>query len=336
MNRDARKKLLRIGHRLLPWVSLAIGIVGALMMDRGPKRGAIVAIVAIVTWVVLLIVLWLGRLRARSEQEDPHAKLIAGAHMSTLLLTQSAIHLQVYFALPFYYKAWAGTVGHTVFLVLVTLAALASLWDPLTERLLTRTRWGVALPAFANFVVLAAVLPGLGLGNGVSLWLAAGAAGLALPMLVIADGLHGRSLAGALAVAISIALVIPVGLAVGAARVVPAAPLQLISVEIGTRQVGRDVADPTDHFRSRPGRMMCATSIFAPLGLRDRLFHVWRKDGVVMDRIELEIRGGREDGFRTWSIKHNFGDHPEGEWSCAVETESGQFLGERVVTVGAS
>ncbi|HET6583621.1 MAG TPA: DUF5924 family protein [Nannocystaceae bacterium] len=331
-----RRRLLKIGHRLLPWVSLAIGIVGALMMDRGPKRGAIVGVVAIVTWFVLLVVLWLGRLRARSEQEDPRAKLIAGAHMSTLLLTQSAIHLQVYFALPFYYKAWAGTVGHTVFLALVTVAALASLWDPLTERLLTRTRWGVALPAFANFVVLAAVLPGLGLGNGVSLWLAAGAAGLALPVLVVADGLHGRSLAGALAVAIAIALVIPVALALGAARVVPAAPLQLVSIEIGTRQVGRDVADPTDRFRSRPGRMMCATSIFAPLGLRDRLFHVWRKDGVVMDRIELEIRGGREDGFRTWSIKRNFGDDPEGAWSCAVETESGQFLGQRVVTVGES
>lgn len=335
MNEARRRRLLRIGHRLLPWVSLAIGIVGALMMDRGPKRGAIVAVVAIVTWIVLLVVLWLGRLRARSEPADARAGLLVGMHASTLLVTQSAIHLQVYFALPFYFKAYAGTVAHTIFLVLVSIAAVASLWDPLTERLLTRTRWGVVLPAFANFAVLAAVLPGLGIGNGVSLWLAAGAAGLALPVLVVAEGLRGRSLARALAVAISIALVIPVALALGAARVVPAAPLQLMSAEIGTKQVGRDVADPTDHFRSRPGRMMCATTIFAPLGLRDRLFHVWRKDGVVMDRIELEILGGREDGFRTWSIKRNFGDDPQGEWSCAVETESGQFLGERVVTVGS-
>jgi hypothetical protein len=331
-----RPRWLRIAHRLLPWVSLAIGIVGAIMMDRGPRRGAIVGIVALVTWAVLLVVLWLGRVRARADDMHPRKKLLVGAHFSTLLVTQSAIHLQVYFALPFYYKAWAGTAGHTVFLVLVTLAALASLWDPLTEHLLTRTRYGVVLPAFANFVVLAAVLPGLGLGNGVSLWLAAGAAGIALPVLVVAEGLHGRSLAGALAVSIAVALVIPLALALGAARMVPAAPLQLLKAEIGTRQVGRDVADPRDHFASRPGRMVCATSIFAPLGLRDRLFHVWRKDGVVVDRIELEIRGGREDGFRTWSIKRNFGDEPEGEWSCAVETESGQFLGERRVTVGGA
>ncbi len=330
-----RPRWLAIAHRLLPWVSLAVGIVGAILMDRGPKRGAAVAIVAIVTWVVLLVVLWLGRVRARADADHPRAKFVVGAHMSTLLLTQSAIHLQVYFALPFYFKAWAGTVGHTVFLVLVSLAAAASLWDPLTEKLLTRTRYGVALPAFANFVVLSAVLPGLGLSNVMSLWLAAGAAGLALPVLVVADGLHGRSLAGALAVAIAVALVIPCALALGAARIVPAAPLQLVDIDIGTKQVGREVADPTKHFRTRPGRMMCGTSIFAPLGLRDRLFHVWRKDGVVVDRIELEIRGGREDGFRTWSIKHNFGAEPEGEWSCAVETESGQFLGERVVTVGS-
>jgi len=322
-------------HRLLPWASLAVGIVGALMMDRGPKRGAIVAVVSIVTWIVLLVVLWLGRLREHGEPAHPKARLVFGAHFSTLLLTQSSIHLQVYFALPFYFKAWAGTVGHTVFLVLVGVAAIASLWDPLTEYLLLRTRFGVALPAFASFVALAAVLPGLGIGNGVSLWVAAGAAGLALPVLAVADRLQGRSRPRDLLVAVGIALVVPIALALGAARIVPAAPMHLVSADIGTRQSGREVVDPTDHFAKKPSRMMCATAIFAPLGVKDRLYHVWRKDGRVVDRIELEIAGGREDGFRTWSIKRNFGDDPEGEWSCAVETESGQFLGERRVRIGS-
>jgi hypothetical protein len=69
--------------------------------------------------------------------------------------------------------------------------------------------------------------------------------------------------------------------------------------------------------------------------VRERLLHVWRKDGHVVDRIELEIRGGREQGFRTYSVKRNFGDQPQGEWSCAVETALGQFLGEQRVVIEA-
>jgi hypothetical protein len=110
--------------------------------------------------------------------------------------------------------------------------------------------------------------------------------------------------------------------------------MQLISAEVGTRQVGRGVADPDDHFASRPGRLLCATAIGAPLGVRDELLHVWRHDGVVVDRIPLTVTGGREDGFRTWSSKRNLGEAPDGSWSCAVETAAGQFLGERRFTIG--
>ena len=55
----------------------------------------------------------------------------------------------------------------------------------------------------------------------------------------------------------------------------------------------------------------------------------------VVDRIELEIRGGREAGFRTYSVKQNFGPEPSGTWSCAVETASGQFLGERRIVIAS-
>ncbi len=332
MQLAVRNRFVALLFRVLPWISLAVGIVGALLMDRGPARGAIVGAVAVASWLVLMVVIWLGRLREhRREAAGP---LVHGAHFSTLMITQSAIHLQLYFALPFYFKAYAGTPGHIVFLALLCTAALASLWDPLTEWLMLRTRFGLLLPAFANFAVLDAVLPGLGLSNATSLWLAAGAAGLALPVMVVADRLHGRPLARALLTALTVALVLPVALLLGAARIVPAAPMHLVRAEIGTRRVDYDVADPTDHLARAPARIVCATAIFAPLGLRDRLYHVWRHDGDVVDRIPLEVRGGREGGFRTYSIKRNFGDSPAGRWSCSVETEMGQLLGTRELDIG--
>ena len=327
-----RKLLLGVVHWAIPWISLAIGIAGALLMDRGPSRGAAVAVVAVSSWLVLTVVLWLER--KREHQPGGTTKALRTARFSALMLTQSSIHLQLYFALPFYFKAFAGTFAHVVFMTLLGGAALASLWDPLTEWLLVRSRAGILLPAFSTFCVMAAVLPGLGLSNGTSLWCAAGAAGLALPVMVFADRLHGRPLARAVVTAVVAGLVFPLALALGGARAVPAVPMGLVEAAIGTRRVGNEITDPTERLERTPARLVCATSIFAPLGVHEHLVHVWRKDGEVMDRIVLEIRGGREAGFRTYSVKQNFGASPTGEWSCAVETEMGQFLGERRIVIG--
>jgi hypothetical protein len=330
-----RRLLWRVLQRAIPWISLAVGIVGALLMDRGPARGAIVAGVAVASWLVLTVVMWLERKHEHQHAAGSPTTVVRTARFSALMLTQSSIHLQLYFVLPFYFNAFAGTAAHVVFLGLLCGAALASLWDPLTEWLLVRTRAGVLLPAFATFCVMAAVLPGLGIGNGVALWCAAGAAALGLPVMVFADHLRGQPLARALGVALLVGLVFPVALLLGAARMVPAVPMGLVDAAIGTRRAGYEVTDPTDRLQRVPSSLVCTTSIFAPLGVRDHLLHVWRKDGVVVDRIELEIRGGREAGFRTYSVKRNFGAEPNGTWSCAVETASGQFLGERRIVIAS-
>lgn len=331
--RSLGRRLFHIAQRVIPWISLAVGIVGALLMDRGPARGRIVAIVAMASWMVLLGALWLEQ--RREAAGDAAHPIVRTAHMSVLLITQSSIHLQLYFALPFYFKAFAPTAAQIVFMVLLVGAALASLWDPLTEWMLSRTRWGLLLPAFANFSVLAAVLPGLGMANGAALWWAAAATGLAIPALVLARRIRGSAGWLALLDALVVGAVIPIALLLGAARAVPAVPMGLVDGAIGTRRVGNEVADPIEQLARAPQTLVCATAIFAPLGVRERMLHVWRHDGEVVDRIELEILGGREDGFRTYSIKHEFGKDPRGTWSCAVETESGQFLGERKITVGS-
>jgi hypothetical protein len=128
-------------------------------------------------------------------------------------------------------------------------------------------------------------------------------------------------------------VLLPTSIALGAGRWIPAAPLSLGHAAIGTYMNGRDVGDPLDHLGRRPSALVCATAIRAPLGVHERLYHVWRQDGEVRDRIELEIDGGREQGFRTWSRKRNFGNDPRGTWTCAVETGLGQSLGERAIVI---
>ena len=79
-----------------------------------------------------------------------------------------------------------------------------------------------------------------------------------------------------------------------------------------------------------PPKLFCATAIASPLGVRDRLFHVWQKDGLLRARIELEVRGGRSDGYRTAS-RIPTGPKEAGRFKCSVVTTSGQVLGGRTI-----
>lgn len=72
------------------------------------------------------------------------------------------------------------------------------------------------------------------------------------------------------------------------------------------------------------------TSIFAPTDLDKKVYHVWHKfnpktdEYDVTDRIGFEITGGRNDGYRGYSLKQNIS---EGEWKVDVVTEEELIIG---------
>ncbi|ORC45194.1 hypothetical protein BZK31_28815, partial [Pseudomonas floridensis] len=69
------------------------------------------------------------------------------------------------------------------------------------------------------------------------------------------------------------------------------------------------------------------TAINAPRGLEERIYHVWRHNGKEMDRIALDIHGGRKEGYRAWTHKQNFPQDVVGRWQVRVLTEDGQMIG---------
>lgn len=322
-------RLRRFLRAAIPWVSMMIAIASAILMDRGPKAAVTVAVGAVTLWVVLLVALVLHR-RAGG---DAASRWIRGAWRSALMLTQSAIQLALFFAVPLYWLAWAHTGAQLVFLVVLSAAALVSLWDPLTERILHHPGLGPVLPAVACFAALNAVLPGFGVSSSASLWIASAATALALPVGLSRVHAQAGRLRWQVLGTLVMMVLLPVSIALGAGRWIPAAPLSLAHAAIGTRMNGREVADPIERLSRRPSVLVCATAIAAPLGVHERLYHVWRQDGRVRDRIPLAIEGGRQQGYRTWSRKRNFGDDPRGTWTCAVETGLGQSLGERAIVI---
>jgi len=71
-------------------------------------------------------------------------------------------------------------------------------------------------------------------------------------------------------------------------------------------------------------RVTCFSSVFAPSGLKTKLYHRWqyydKKQGwQTQSRIGFDLSGGRNDGFRGYTYKQNLA---EGDWRVSVETEN--------------
>jgi hypothetical protein len=80
----------------------------------------------------------------------------------------------------------------------------------------------------------------------------------------------------------------------------------------------------------------CFTAVFAPVELNTTIYHHWHfrpndtKPFSHVDRIPIKISGGREGGYRAYSIKQGL---DPGDWRVDVETEDGRIIGRVAVTV---
>lgn len=317
--------------RIVPVVSLAVGIAGAVMMDRGPERAVIVAWATIAAWLALAATQWLGR--TREDEAGPQPLHVRALHYSSLMATQSLVQLSLFFALPFFIRAMSFDPAHLIFMLGLCSLCAVSLWDPWSEALLSKPLLSALMPAAGTFVVLVAVLPGVGLSTSTSLWLAALATVAGVPLVAAATAAPESRKLFAIA-AFGVSMLLPLSLYLGAARFVPPAPLRLVKAEIGTQVKNKWVTDATTHFDTAPAVLVCATAIVSPLGLRDEMFHVWTHGGKVMARVGLDIVGGRKQGYRTRSRFRGFRRDPTGTYTCRVETGTGQLLGATSVTLG--
>ena len=77
----------------------------------------------------------------------------------------------------------------------------------------------------------------------------------------------------------------------------------------------------------------CFTAIFAPVDLRADIYHHWEyraaegpngRRFVTTDRIRLAIVGGRDGGYRAFTVKQRVAP---GEWRVNVETTQGRIIG---------
>ncbi|WP_060499808.1 DUF5924 family protein [Pseudomonas sp. NBRC 111133] len=298
------------------------GIGSFILVDRQAGLASWVAVLMLVSWVWLMLENTLTGLFARTFNREIPQPLLRYA-------TQMIHQETLFFVLPFFFITTTWNSGQLVFTGLLGAAGLISITDPLYYKWLAPRRWlFLALHTLTLFAALLTALPIiLHLTTAQSFKLA----------LIAAMALSFPSLASSFPINTwrrGIALVL-VTLSVGAGgwllrSWVPPATLWMTEVAVSTGVLNRQPGDSLDEIaasRIRNSGLYAYTAINAPRGLNERIYHVWQKDGKEVDRIALDIHGGRKEGYRAWTHKQNFPPNPVGKWQVRVLTEDGQVIG---------
>ena len=97
--------------------------------------------------------------------------------------------------------------------------------------------------------------------------------------------------------------------------------LEVVEAAISTGVVDHLPIDSVEAYTVKAGKLYCFTRVLGAAG-RDKVIHVWRREGQEMARIELPLR---TDDFRTWSVK-TLQPTWSGQWQVDVVDNAGTVL----------
>jgi hypothetical protein len=319
----------RIVERLKPWswlwppMAFSAGLGSFFLVDRQQWLGAALALGLLFAWTLLLseglISRWLKR---RGHPTPPRGV--------TTFIAQMIHQETLFFTLPFILVTTVWNSGQTLFALLVGVMALLSIIDPIYFRISERWRSLYFLfHAMCVFLVLLVTLPIMvHLTTGQSLLLALGiTVVVALPSFW---HLLKQSSFKRWCTFFGLTLVLAYGAWLG--RIwVPPASLWMTSSALSPgfnveQRLPQGSMTLTPQAISDNG-LYVYTAIRAPRGLSETITHAWHHNGEQMDVVELNIDGGREQGYRAWSHKQNFPADPTGDWRIDIMTSTGQRLG---------
>jgi hypothetical protein len=311
--------------------SLGMGFTVLFVFRRGVPHVA-----WIVGYLLLLWLLFVVLVEVRAPLERRGQRLVVSVAHYTI---QSLYHNLLLFVLPGYYAAATLTSANVLFLLVVALGALITAVDPWYRRLVHPRPWlEHALLGFATFAALNVALPLVGVRPIIALEGSAALAVLALTPAFRHSMATSWSRAHAWAVGLALLAVV---LAWYGRALVPPAPLFLARA-VPARAV--TMLEPVDPVRGGSvaaatvaewGGIAAYTAIYAPAGLSQSVEHVWYRDGALLTRIQLltPVRGGRTQGFRTYSRNEELRPPLAGRYTVDVRTASGQLIGRLRFTV---
>jgi len=311
--------------------SLALGVVVLFVFRRGlPHVGWIVGYLLLL-WLLFVLV---TELRAPLLERGKGLVLTAADYT-----IQTLYHNLLLFVLPAYYAAATLDSLNVVFPVLVAAGALITAVDPWYRRVVHPRPWlNHALFGFSLFAALNVALPLVGAQPILALEGAAVLAALALAPAFRREGRSGWFRAHALAVGTAIVALLLVW---NARALVPPAPLFLARGVVARGVANFEPVEPVDGgvlgvaTVLEWGQLTAYTAVYAPVGVRQAIGHFWWRDGELVAYVALPtpVRGGRLQGFRTFSRYVDFKAPLAGPYRVDVVTASGQLIGRLRFTI---
>ena len=319
----------RLVIRLKPWtwlwppLAFAAGLGSFFLVDRQQWLGAALALGLLFAWLLLLSESLVGRWLA--NRGYPTLPKGVAAFIAQMIHQET-----LFFTLPFILITTVWNSGQSFFAVSVMAMAVLSIIDPLYYKIADKWRSLYFLfHAMCVFLVVLVTLPiMLHLTTGESLLLA-----IVITMVVALPSfwhlLKQRSLGGWLSLLAMVALL--AGLAWFGRAWVPPASLWMTGTALSPAlNIQQREPHGSTHLTPQAVKqdgLYVYTAIRAPRGLSETISHVWHHNGERLDVVDLDINGGREQGYRAWSHKLNFPEDPSGRWRVDIMTDSGQRLG---------
>jgi len=317
----------------LPWLrwvekwgistgSLMSGVLTLLVFRRGMEY---------FPWFVgYLLLLWLVGVAFAQVRQELATRGRRVISMVVDYTVQTLFHGLLLFLLPIYYASTTLTSRNVLFLILLAAAAILTAIDPWYKVVMLQfRRIEILLFGFGLFASLNVAFPLLRVQSTWALILSGIVSMVALTPAfrrgVDASWWDRLFRAGMWAVIVAL-LLWPVR------GWIPPVPLQLTRATFAKSVDRLEPEQPVsnlsvDEVRTWQG-ITAYTAIAAPAGLREPIYHVWRKDGTIVAKIPLSpISGGRPGGFRTYSRKTDLGPNPAGSWSVDVLTAHDRLVG---------
>jgi Ca2+/Na+ antiporter len=309
---------------LLAVLAFCSGVASYVMVDRKESFSQVIAIVLLVSWFWLIIDNWL-----RDKVQERFGVAVSPNLMRFAL--QMVQQESLFFALPFFLAVTQWDHPQALFTSLIIICAFISVIDPFYYKKLAKNRTlFTVFHNFALFVVLLVTLPILlNLTTSQSLAIALVTSVLiTLPSLtnLMPDARWWR-----FPILVLILCIISAGVWQLRSFVPPAA-LRLTDITLAHKvdveyKKPLGSIDTLDLYTLHHEGLYTWTAVKAPRGLNEKIFHVWIHNEKEVDRITLNINGGRKQGYRAWTHKVNFPHDAKGKWQVKVVTESGQLIG---------
>jgi hypothetical protein len=320
--------------RMLWWAhsvyALALGISVVLFASKGFAHARWLSISLGVVWIVVIVFFRLFG-DGKNQSVDPKAKM--RFYVMTYVL-KNLYQGMLFFLLPFYWRSAVWDAPTMWYVVVLAACALLSTLDVVFDQLLMKWKIAASLFYFLTlFCCLNLVIPALfpNTRSLVTLVLAGGIASLSFWTMHIPFRYLGRP--GIVALLVGWTLAALAGSYFGR-RLVPPVAMHVEKGAIGPRMLedGRLAIEATSLHTSLINEYLWAvTDVYIPGGKGDRLVHVWRLDGEVVQRTEgLDVSPAGTTGFvrlTSLLLPENCPDDRAGHWLVDVETQDGQLVG---------